>query len=79
MEYQIPRKQGFAAMTEEKRKEIARKGGHAVQSRGVAHKLSYEERSRGGKQSSGNFKFRPEAAKEAGRKGGKAHKQHKTI
>ena len=41
-------KQGFAAMDEDKQREIASKGGHAAQESGHAHKLTSEERSEGG-------------------------------
>ncbi len=40
--------------------------------RNPQNNLSQEARSRGGKQSSGNFKNDPQRAAEAGRKGGKA-------
>jgi general stress protein YciG len=63
-------KQGFAAMSKEKRREIARKGGLAAHKKGKAHKLTLEDRSKGGTLSSGNFKFRPGLAQIAGRKGG---------
>jgi len=52
--------------------EIGSKGGQAAQQSGNAHKLSDEERSRGGSNSGGNFANDPERASEAGKKGGKA-------
>jgi len=65
------KKQGFAAMSQRKRREIARKGGMAAHMSGNAHILTPTERSLGGQHSPGNFKFRPEAAKVAGRIGGR--------
>ncbi|HAT03512.1 MAG TPA: stress-induced protein [Candidatus Magasanikbacteria bacterium] len=73
------KKQGFASMSVEKRKEIARKGGKAAHIKGVAYVLTSADRSKGGTKSSGNFKYRPEAAKEAGRKGGKVSKRKKFL
>jgi general stress protein YciG len=43
------KKCGFAAMDENKRREIASKGGKATQSSGRAHKFTKEESSDGGK------------------------------
>lgn len=63
-------KQGFAAMSKERRREIARKGGIAAHQKGNAYQLTQEDRSKGGSLSSGNFKFRPGLAQIAGRKGG---------
>jgi hypothetical protein len=37
------RKRGFAALTAERRREIARKGGKTAQARGVAHRFTIEE------------------------------------
>ncbi|MFA5593162.1 MAG: KGG domain-containing protein [Micavibrio sp.] len=42
------------------------------QTRNPADNLSREARSKGGRNSSGNFRHNPERAAEAGRKGGKA-------
>ncbi|MFA4887824.1 MAG: KGG domain-containing protein [Candidatus Nanoarchaeia archaeon] len=47
--------------------EIGHKGGVAAQRKGTAHKLTDEERSKGGSRSGGNFKFDRERAAEAGR------------
>ncbi|PLX26281.1 hypothetical protein C0581_04710 [Candidatus Parcubacteria bacterium] len=71
------KKQGFATMSPEKRKEIARKGGMTAHSKGSAYKLTSSDRSKGGAKSSGNFKHNPELAREAGRKGGKISKRGK--
>lgn len=72
-----PIKQGFAAMSKEKRREIARKGGLVAHKKGKAHKLTQEDRSKGGSLSSGNFKFRPGLAQIAGRKGGLISRRRK--
>ena len=37
------RKRGFASLTAEKRREIARRGGQTAQERGVAHRFTIEE------------------------------------
>jgi len=34
---------GFAAMTAERRKEVAAKGGHSASAKGVAHRFTSEE------------------------------------
>ena len=65
------KKRGFALFKKTKLKEVARKGGLSAQKSRKVHKLTASERSRGGKKSSGNFKYRSQrAAKQAGRKGG---------
>lgn len=64
---------GFAAMDEEKQRDIASKGGQAAQASGHAHQLTDEERRRGGQNSGGNFANRPtEEVQAIGRKGGEA-------
>lgn len=68
--------QGFQNMSEDKRRDIAAKGGHAAQSSGRAHQLTDEERSRGGRESGGNFANDPERASEAGREGGKQSRRN---
>jgi uncharacterized protein len=40
---------GFASMSEEKRKEIARKGGKAAHEKGTAHEFTSEEAREAGK------------------------------
>lgn len=66
-------KRGLASADEETRARVAHEGGKAAQESGRAHKLTEEERSRGGKHSSGSFDKRPrEEVQEIGRKGGKA-------
>lgn len=49
-----------------------RKGGEASQRSNNAHELTSEERSRGGSNSPGNFKYNPGRASKAGRKGGQS-------
>jgi|SanBayMetagenome_1026888.scaffolds.fasta_scaffold05052_5 general stress protein YciG len=68
------KKCGFAAMSEEKRREISSKGGKASQSSGHAHKFTQEECSEGGKSTSQN----KERMAEIERKGGKS-KQEKEV
>ncbi len=43
------RQRGFAAMDEEKRREIARKGGKAAQEKGTAHRFTSIEASEAGR------------------------------
>lgn len=42
-------RRGFASMSEEKRKEIARKGGQASHEKGTAHEFTSSEAKRAGK------------------------------
>jgi uncharacterized protein len=53
-EQAIPKKaiRGFAALSAEKRREIAGKGGKAAHAQGVAHKWTSQEASEAGKKSS---------------------------
>lgn len=55
---------------ENKAAEAGQKGGRAAQDSGNAHELTNEERSEGGKNSSGQFKEGSERARKAGRTGG---------
>lgn len=68
---------GFAAMDEERHREIARKGGEASHEKGVAHEFSPEEAREAGRKGGQTahekgtaHEFSPEEAREAGRKGG---------
>jgi general stress protein YciG len=67
-------RRGFASMDQEKRREIASKGGASVpsHSRTFARdpELAVQAGRKGGKKSGGNFKNDPKRAAEAGRKGG---------
>ncbi len=69
-------KRGFAAMSAEKRREIAVKGGKASQAKGTAHRWTREEATeagrKGGKVSQGGgSRFDSESGKAAARKRGR--------
>lgn len=70
-------KRGLASSSIKIRKQVASLGGRAAQLSGRAHMLTREERSKGGKHSSGNFANRSrEEVQQIGRKGGIArHKK----
>jgi uncharacterized protein len=55
------RARGLAAMSLEKRREIASKGGRTSQSRGTAHQWTPEEASAAGKKGSARYAQRREA------------------
>lgn len=67
---------GFAAMDENKQREIARKGGQSVpdekRSFSQDHELASEAGRKGGQASGGNFANDRERAADAGRRGGEA-------
>lgn len=63
-------KRGFSTMEDERKKEIASKGGRAAHSRGNAYKLTADDRRKGGSNSKGNFKHNPDRARELGKIGG---------
>jgi uncharacterized protein len=69
-------KRGFAAMDEDKQREIASKGGQSVpdEKRSFSQdpELASEAGKKGGEESGGNFKNDPERAAEAGKKGGES-------
>lgn len=52
------RARGLAAMSPEKRKEIASKGGRTSQARGTAHQWTPEEASAAGKKGSARYALR---------------------
>ena len=54
------RARGLAAMSPEKRKEIASKGGRTSQARGTAHQWTPEEASAAGKKGSARYAIRQE-------------------
>lgn len=57
------RARGLAAMSPEKRREIASKGGRTSQARGTAHQWTPEEASAAGKKGSARYaRKQPEAA-----------------
>src|SRR5581483_11590207 len=70
---------GFARMDEQKKREIASKGGKAAHQKGTAHEFTPEEARIAGRkggqaahQRGTAHKFTPEEAREAGRKGGRS-------
>src|SRR5690348_2436386 len=73
---------GFAAMDENKQREIASKGGHAAHEKGRAHEFSSEEARAAGKkgghaahQRGTAHEFSSEEARAAGKKGGESVSQ----
>jgi general stress protein YciG len=71
-------KRGFAAMSEERRREIASRGGKAAQASGKAHHFTAEEASAAGRKGGviahergTAHEFTPEEASAAGKKGGR--------
>lgn len=58
----LPKKRGFAAMTPEKQRELASKGGKAAHEKGTAHEFTIEEArvagSKGGRKSASSRKQR---------------------
>ena len=70
---------GFARMDEQKKREIASKGGKAAHQKGTAHEFTPEEARIAGRkggqeahQRGTAHQFTPEEAREAGRKGGQS-------
>ena len=57
----IGRPRGLAAMSPERRREIASKGGRTSQARGTAHQWTPEEASMAGKKGSARYARRQEA------------------
>ncbi len=55
----VQRPRGLAAMSPERRKEIASKGGRTSQARGTAHQWTPEEASAAGKKGSARYARRP--------------------
>src|SRR5437660_8686540 len=73
------KRRGFSAMDENKKREIARKGGIAAHRKGTAHRFTSDEAREAGRKGGQSahrqgraHKFTPEEAREAGRKGGMA-------
>jgi general stress protein YciG len=73
------KRRGFSAMDENKKREIARKGGIAAHRKGTAHKFTSEEAREAGRKGGRSahrqgraHKFTTEEARAAGRKGGMA-------
>jgi general stress protein YciG len=72
-------KRGFAAMSPEKRREIAALGGKALHASGKAHRFTSQEASEAGRKGSAvahargtAHRFTSDEARAAGQKGGKA-------
>ncbi len=68
-------KRGFASMDEDRRREIASKGGKAAHEKGTAHEFDSEEAREAGRaahEKGTAHEFDSEEAREAGRKGGKS-------
>lgn len=64
---------GFAAMSQERQREIARQGGRAAHQQGKAHQFTSEEARAAGRRSheiGSAHRFTSEEARKAGRKGG---------
>lgn len=72
-----PRKslRGFAAMSPEKQKEIARKGGKAAHERGTAHEFTPEEARVAGRKGGEVVSRNREHMAAIGREGGKSHRR----
>jgi len=64
------RKRGFAALTAERRREIARKGGKTAQARGVAHRFTIEEAREAGRKGGRSISRDRLHMSAIGRKGG---------
>ena len=75
MESENKKKCGFAAMSPEKRREISSKGGKASHDKGVIHKFTSDECSKGGVSTSQN----KDHITKIGRKGGKASRDNGTL
>ncbi|MGI8588357.1 MAG: KGG domain-containing protein [Chloroflexia bacterium] len=63
---------GFAAMDDEKQREIASRGGRAAHERGTAHEFSSEEAREAGRRGGKTVSQDREHMAEIGRKGGRA-------
>lgn len=66
---------GFAAMEEEKQREIARKGGKAAHEKGTAHEFSPEEARDAGRKGGEKVSRDREHMAEIGRKGGESRRE----
>ncbi len=65
-------KRGFAAMSPEKQREIAGRGGKAAHQKGTAHKFTTEEARAAGRKGGESVSKNREHMAEIGRRGGKA-------
>jgi general stress protein YciG len=66
---------GFAAMDDEKQREIARKGGQAAHDSGNAHEFTPEEARKAGRKGGEAVSANRQHMAEIGRKGGEARHQ----
>src|SRR5262245_23694870 len=66
----ITPKRGFAALTAERRREIARQGGHTAHARGVAHEFTREEAREAGRKGGRTVSQDRHYMATIGRKGG---------
>ena len=69
---------GFAAMDEDKQREIASKGGHAAHQQGVAHEFDSREAREAGRKGGETVSQDRQHMAEIGRKGGEARSERKT-
>jgi uncharacterized protein len=70
---------GFAAMNEEKQREIARKGGKAAHQRGTAHEFDAQEAALAGRKGGRTVSQNREHMAAIGRKGGLASHQRRAA
>lgn len=73
----IPRDRGFAAMAEDRQREIARKGGQAAHEKGAAHEFSSDEARNAGRKGGESISQDREHMAEIGRKGGRTVSQNR--
>jgi general stress protein YciG len=74
-----PKPRGFAAMTPERRREIAQMGGRAVQAKGTGHRYSAEEARAAGKKGGAKTGSDSEHMSRIGRLGGLQTKEGKSV
>jgi general stress protein YciG len=67
------RRRGFAAMDEEKQREIARRGGQAAHEKGTAHQFNSEEARSAGRKGGESVSRNRQHMAEIGRRGGTAN------
>ena len=72
MEGNNVRARGFAAMDQERQREIARKGGKAAHERGTAHEFTTDEARAAGRKGGGRVSLDRRHMAEIGRMGGKS-------
>lgn len=72
MQERAKRQRGFAAMSPERQKEIARKGGQAAHAKGTAHEFTHDEAREAGRKGGEAVSRRRDHMVEIGRRGGAA-------